>query len=149
MTTTILDDVTIRLDAEHDLMAAGLAASEADDLAAVYRQAAEAICEGLAAVRVARVAGGADIGCDAAWGNEYGLWQAAHDCCRREGGQWRLDAEAVARCRSGLRRWLSRSCVARHESRPSEGTGWYVYVCGADAGGPFPSEQDALCHWRA
>lgn len=38
---------------------------------------------------------------------------------------------------------------ARLESRPVEGTGWYVYVGGADAGGPFETEADALAHWQA
>jgi hypothetical protein len=39
--------------------------------------------------------------------------------------------------------------VARHEERASEGTGWYVYVNGKDAGGPFETEADALEHWRS
>jgi hypothetical protein len=38
--------------------------------------------------------------------------------------------------------------VARHEERPVEGTGWYVYVGGQDAGGPFETEADALNNWR-
>jgi uncharacterized small protein (DUF1192 family) len=41
--TTILSDVTIRLNAELDLVAAGLSADEADDFARVYREAAAAI----------------------------------------------------------------------------------------------------------
>jgi hypothetical protein len=39
--------------------------------------------------------------------------------------------------------------VARHEERDAEGTGWYVYVGGEDAGGPFETEADALEHWRS
>lgn len=38
---------------------------------------------------------------------------------------------------------------ARLEERPSEGTGWYVYVDGQDAGGPFETEADALSAWQA
>jgi len=38
--------------------------------------------------------------------------------------------------------------VARCEQRAVEGTGWYVYVRGVDAGGPFETEDDALEHWR-
>jgi len=38
---------------------------------------------------------------------------------------------------------------ARLESRPVEGTGWYVYVGGQDAGGPFETEADALSAWQA
>lgn len=38
--------------------------------------------------------------------------------------------------------------VARCEQRAVEGTGWYVYVRGVDAGGPFETEADALEHWR-
>lgn len=38
--------------------------------------------------------------------------------------------------------------VARLESRPVEGTGWYVYVGGVEAGGPFETEADALENWR-
>lgn len=38
--------------------------------------------------------------------------------------------------------------VARHEERPVEGIGWYVYVGGQDAGGPFETEADALAHWQ-
>jgi hypothetical protein len=40
------------------------------------------------------------------------------------------------------------SATARHEERPDEGTGWYVYVGGEDAGGPFESEDEALEHWE-
>ena len=40
------------------------------------------------------------------------------------------------------------TATARHESRPAEGTGWYVYVGGEDAGGPFETEADALAHWQ-
>jgi hypothetical protein len=39
------------------------------------------------------------------------------------------------------------SVIARHEERPGEGTGWYVYVGGKDAGGPFETEADALESW--
>jgi len=106
--TTILPDVTIRLDAEVDLLAAGLPEAEADELAGVYREAAAAICEGVAEATVEDVTGGADVGCDQEWAQEYGLWQAAHDCCRREDDQWRLDTAAVERHRSGLRRWMAR-----------------------------------------
>lgn len=38
--------------------------------------------------------------------------------------------------------------VAVHEERPNDGTGWYVYVGGEDAGGPFETEADALAHWK-
>jgi hypothetical protein len=43
---------------------------------------------------------------------------------------------------------LEPAVVARHEERPVEGTGWYVYVGGEDAGGPFETEADALEAWR-
>jgi hypothetical protein len=39
------------------------------------------------------------------------------------------------------------SVIARHEERPDEGTGWYVYANGQDAGGPFETEDEALEHW--
>jgi len=108
-----LPAVTIRLNAGLDLVAAGLPAAEADDLAAVYREAATAICEGVAEVNVERVAGGEGdpIGCDQEWAEEYGLWQAAHDCCRRENDQWSLDTAAVERHRAGLRRWMVRTGI--------------------------------------
>jgi hypothetical protein len=38
--------------------------------------------------------------------------------------------------------------IARHESRGEEGTGWYVYVGGKDAGGPFETEAAALENWQ-
>jgi hypothetical protein len=103
-----LPAVTIRLDAEVDLLAAGLPEAEADDLAAVYREAAAAICEGVAEAAVEEVTGGDWVGCDQEWAQEYGLWQAAHDCCRRENDQWHLDTTAVERHRAGLRRWMVR-----------------------------------------
>jgi hypothetical protein len=108
--TTILPDVTIRLNAELDLVAADLPEAEADDLAVVYREAATAICEGVAEVSVERVAGGEGdtVGCDQEWAQEYGLWQAAHDCCDREGDQWSVSETAVERHRVGLRRWMVR-----------------------------------------
>jgi hypothetical protein len=106
-----LPAVTIRLDAAYDLRAAGLPEIEADDLAAVYREAAAAICDGVAEVTVERVTGGADVGCNQEWSQEYGLWQAAHDCCRRENDQWHLDAAAVERHRGGLRRWMARKGI--------------------------------------
>lgn len=106
--TTTLDDVTIRLDAAYDLRAAGLPGDEADALTRAYRQAAAAICDGTAEVRVREVTGGADIGCDADWAQEFGLWQAAHDCCRRIDGQWTVDAAAVERTRRSLSAWIAR-----------------------------------------
>jgi hypothetical protein len=108
--TTILPDVTIRLNAELDLVAADLPEAEADDLAVVYREAATAICEGVAEVSVERVAGGEGdtVGCDQEWAQEYGLWQAAHDCCVGEGDQGRVRVTAAARHRVGLRRWMVR-----------------------------------------
>jgi|GEM_PF-6606751 len=108
--TTILPDVTILLNAELDLVAAGLSADEADDFAVVYRQAAAAICDGVAEATVERVAGGEGdpVGCDQEWAEQYGLWQAAHDCCRREDDQWQLDTTAVQRHRAGLRLWMVR-----------------------------------------
>jgi len=111
MSATILPDVTIRLNAGYDLVAAGLSAEEADAYAAVYRQAAEAICDGLAEVTVERVAGGEGdpIGCDPGWAKGHGLCQAAHDCCQLEGDQWTLNATAVERHRRSLRRWLMRA----------------------------------------
>jgi hypothetical protein len=111
--TTILPDATIRLNAELDLVAAGLSADEADDFAVVYRKAAAAICEGVAEATVERVAGGEGdpVGCDQEWAEEYGLWQAAHDCCRREDDQWSLDTAAVERHRAGLRRWMVRTGI--------------------------------------
>ena len=42
----------------------------------------------------------------------------------------------------------SMTATAKHESRPNEGTGWYVYVGGEDAGGPFETEADALASWQ-
>jgi len=39
--------------------------------------------------------------------------------------------------------------TARLEEREVEGTGWYVYVNGRDAGGPFETEADALSVWKA
>lgn len=106
--TTTLDNVTIRLDAAHDLRAAGLPAGEADALAKCYREAAAAICEGTADVRVQEVIGGADIGCDAAWAKEFGLWQFAHDCCRRIDGLWTVDVAEVERTRRSLSAWVAR-----------------------------------------
>jgi hypothetical protein len=112
--TTILPDVTIRLDAANDLRAAGLPEDEAVSLTCVYRLAAEAICDGVAEVRVHRVRhddpdrGGC---CHQEWAEEYGLWQAAHDCCRREDDQWRLDTTAVERHRAGLRLWMVRNGI--------------------------------------
>jgi len=44
--------------------------------------------------------------------------------------------------------YRSGAAVARHEERDSEGAGWYVYVGGKDAGGPFETEADALEHWK-
>jgi len=116
--TTILPDVTIRLNAELDLVAGGFSADEAEDFARVYRKAAAAICEGVADVTVERVAGGEGdpVGCGQGWAEEYGLWQAAHDCCRRRNGRrrngwWQLDATAVERHRVGLRRWMVRQGI--------------------------------------
>ena len=109
---TTLADVTIRLDAAYDLRAAGLPAGEADDLARCYREAAAAICDGNAEVRVQDVTGGADIGCDAAWAAEFGLWQAAHDCCRRLDGRWIVDAGAIERMRRSLSAWIARQPLA-------------------------------------
>ena len=106
--TTTLDDVTIRLDAAYDLRAAGLPAGEADDLTRAYREAAAAICDGTAEVRVQEVTGGADIGCDAAWAEEFGLWQAAHDCCQRFDGRWIVNAAEVERTRRSLAAWIAR-----------------------------------------
>jgi hypothetical protein len=40
------------------------------------------------------------------------------------------------------------SVTARLEERKVEGTGWYVYVDGQDAGGPFETEADALSAWQ-
>jgi len=40
------------------------------------------------------------------------------------------------------------AATARHEERPDKGTGWYVYVGGEDAGGPFETEADALESWK-
>jgi hypothetical protein len=107
----ILTSVTIRLDADADLRAACLPIGEADSLACIYSEAAQAICEGVAGVTVERVLGGEWVGCDQDWAQEYGLWQAAHDCCWREDvclhqHAWSLNAPAVERHRAGLRRWM-------------------------------------------
>ena len=40
------------------------------------------------------------------------------------------------------------SVTAQLEERPVEGTGWYVYVGGQDAGGPFETEADAMENWK-
>ena len=110
--TTTLESVTIKLDAAYDLRAVGLPAGEADDLARAYREAAAAICEGTVDVRVRDVTGGEDIGCDAAWAQEFGLWQAAHDCCRRVDGRWVVDAAAVERTRGRLAAWIAKQPAA-------------------------------------
>ena len=107
--TMTLEDVTIRLDAAYDLRAAGLPADEADDLARAYREAAAAICDGVADVEVQGVTGSTDVGCDAAWAEEFGLWQATHDCCRRLDGRWTADATAVERTRKALASWMVRN----------------------------------------
>jgi hypothetical protein len=55
-------------------------------------------------------------------------------------GGWTIDADEGR---------AEQPVVARHEERDAEGTGWYVYVGGEDAGGPFETEADALEHWRS
>jgi hypothetical protein len=52
------------------------------------------------------------------------------------------------RVRKELRE-MTAAVVARHEERPVEGSGWYVYVGGQDAGGPFETEADALEAWQS
>lgn len=42
---------------------------------------------------------------------------------------------------------LARRIEARLEYRPTEGSGWYIYVGDSDAGGPFETKRDALAHW--
>jgi len=110
MTTTMLPPVTIRLDAAYDLRAAGLPATEATGLRRAYAEAVDLICADHAEAQVI----GADehgIGCDAEWGEEFGLWQAAHDCCVREGGEWGVNLTAVGRARSNLAIWRQRHLV--------------------------------------
>lgn len=109
MTTNTLPDVTIRLDAAYDLRAAGRPADEAsvDSFVAAYRQAAADICDGYCSVRVIEVTGGADIGCDAEWANEFGLWQAVHDCVLWTGNdprlpRWTVSDRSIGRVRSGV-----------------------------------------------
>jgi hypothetical protein len=108
-----LPAVTIRLDAEQDLLSAGHSADEADALARVYRNAAADICGVVAEVTVERVTGGADVGCDQQWAEDYGLWQAAHDCCwwDADADEWQVDTAAVQRHRAGLRRWMAREGI--------------------------------------
>jgi hypothetical protein len=57
----------------------------------------------------------------------------------REGG-WVVDADGAYA--------QPPSVTARLEERPVEGTGWYVYVGGQDAGGPFETEAAALENWK-
>jgi hypothetical protein len=108
MTTTMLQPVTIRLDAAYDLRAAGLPADEAAGLRRAYREAAAMICIDHADVTVLD-ADEHGIGCDAAWAEEFGMWQAAHDCCVREDGDWRVSLTAVERTRRNLAAWRVRS----------------------------------------
>lgn len=103
-----LENVTITIDPANDMAAAGFPAAEAEDFARAYREAAAAICDGFAVVRVLEVADGGHIGCDAAWAADYGLWQAVHDCCRRREGRWAVAGVAVERVRAALESWVAR-----------------------------------------
>lgn len=107
MNATTLPHATIRLNAAEDLAAASLDTGTADQYARAYRAAAEAICEGIAEVTVEDVAH--DAGCDAAWAQEYGLWQAAHDCVDLDGDEWYADEDRVAEARRSLRVWMVRN----------------------------------------
>lgn len=107
MTATTLPHVTIRLNAAEDLAAASIDAGTADQYARAYRAAAEAICDGIAEVTVAEVTH--DAGCDAAWAQEYGLWQAAHDCVDLDGDEWYADEARVAEARRSLLVWMTRN----------------------------------------
>jgi len=107
MTTVRLTEVTIRLNAAEDLAAAGYDADMADQYARAYREAAEAICEDYADVRV--VAADYDVGCDAAWAREYGLWQAAHDCLWLDSNEWCVHDHRLAEARRSLRVWMTRN----------------------------------------
>ena len=71
-------------------------------------------------------------------------YDAAFDDSRQYGSFDDAVADAAA---SG--RWVDAAAVAHHEERPVEGTGWYVYVGGEDAGGPFETEADALEAWQS
>ena len=110
MTTTMLAPVTIRLDAAHDLRAAGLPASEAAGLRRAYAAALEMICVDHAEAKVAGT-DEAGVGCDAEWAEEFGLWQAAHDCCVREDGDWGVCLTTVAKTRSSLNAWRLKSGI--------------------------------------
>lgn len=48
----------------------------------------------------------------------------------------------MAKCR------VQAGVTAQLEKRDVEGEGWYVYVDGQDAGGPFETEADALSAWQ-
>lgn len=75
----------------------------------------------------------------------------------RQGDKWaRIDGDAEAgaalladffAAHGTDENLFARTVTAQHESRPADGTGWYVYVDGEDAGGPFETEADALAHW--
>ena len=102
--------VTIRVDAANDLLAADLPVGESDDFVGAYRKAAELICDGTADVAVLDVTGGGGggVGCDAEWAEEFGLWQAVHDCCKAAPSGWTVCQESVARTRRNLAVWMSR-----------------------------------------
>jgi hypothetical protein len=110
MTTTMLAPVTIRLDAAYDLRAAGLPTREAAGLRRAYAAAVEMICADHAESRVID-ADEHGIGCDAEWAEEFGLWQAAHDCCVREDGEWGVSLTTVAKTRASLNAWRQKSGI--------------------------------------
>ena len=110
MTTVRLPNVTIRLNAVDDLAEANLDTATADQFTLAYRAAAEAICDGIAEVAV--VAADYDAGCDAAWAQGFGLWQAAHDCVDLDGDEWYADEDRVAEARRNLRVWMVRNVPA-------------------------------------
>jgi hypothetical protein len=73
---------------------------------------------------------------------------AAYDAAFDDSRKYTSFDAAVADATASGRR-VEATAVARHEERPVEGTGWYVYVGGEDAGGPFGTEADALEAWQS
>lgn len=113
MRTYDLADVTIHLDARADLAADNLPLHEAEEFVVAFRAAAEAICAGHASVTVEEVScsRGASTGCSREWAEDFGLWQAVHDCVRHvdTDERWTVSAAAVSRVRRDLAIWRSRN----------------------------------------
>ena len=119
MNPVMLNDVTVNLDAAHDLIHAGYGSLGTEGFVRAFRAAAEAICDGHAAVTVCEVSAryGASTGCtsggaDGGWAEDFGLWQAIHDCVDFVDGQWVVLPQAVDIAHSRLCVWRSRNDAA-------------------------------------